>query len=143
MQRSSELLARILVLAIVAAMFVGSGSVSAQQAPRIAGIYSSMHYIPEAGDVLGEEIKIVASGKGYRGFLQFAEGSPSEVIEVDVKVVGATVSFVIPDDNFYAGQFAGTVVNGVLKGKFRFKNGGSEKVALRKGKSYWDKRPTN
>jgi hypothetical protein len=57
---------------------------------------------------------------------------------VDIEVVGSGVSFSIPDSSPYAGRFNGTVENGTLNGEFRFKSGGSEKVELSKGKSYWD-----
>jgi hypothetical protein len=38
----------------------------------------------------------------------------------------------------YAGSFTGTLTNGWLRGKFRFKAGAEERVALRRGQSYWD-----
>jgi len=97
-----------------------------------------MHYIAEAGDVLGTEIKIVYAGDHYQGALQFAEGAPGELIIVDVESKENSIQFAIPDGNPYAGNFSGKIKNGWLRGAFRFKSGGEGKVALHKGKSYWD-----
>jgi hypothetical protein len=131
--------------ALLSAIFVASislcalpGLAQAQKEPRITGTYTDMHYNEEGGDVLGEEIRIVYSAGGYQGALQFAEGVPEALIVVGVKVDGNKISFTIPGDSSYAGQFSGAIENGVLKGEFRFKAGGSEKVSLKKGKSYWD-----
>jgi hypothetical protein len=109
-----------------------------QKAPRITGTYTDMYYNREGGDVLGEEIRIVYTSRGYQGALQFAEGVPEALVVVDVKVDGSRISFTIPEDSPSGGQFSGAIENGVLKGEFRFKAGGSEKVSLRRGKSYWD-----
>src|SRR6267378_2549320 len=45
--------------------------------PRITGTYSDMHYVSDAGDVIGTEIKIVFTGTDFEGALQIAVGSPS------------------------------------------------------------------
>lgn len=113
-------------------------SVRAQRASRITGTYTSMYFNKEGGDLLGEELKIVLTSKGYQGALQFAEGEPSELMIVDVQIEGNKVSFIIPATYAYAGQFSGTIQNGVIRGMFRFKGGGQEVVELKKGKSYWD-----
>jgi hypothetical protein len=97
-----------------------------------------MYYNAEGGDVIGDEIKIVYTRKGYQGVVQFAEGAPDELMIVGIEVVGAKVSFSVPDSSPYAGQFTGVIENGILKGEFRFKTGGADKVELKKGKSYWD-----
>lgn len=106
--------------------------------PRIAGTYSNLHYIEEAGDLLGEEIKIVPGSPDYQGAFQVAQGAPEKLIVVDIKVDGAKIRFTIPDSSSYAGEFTGEVENAVLKGQFRFKSGASEKVELPRGKGYWD-----
>ena len=106
--------------------------------PRIAGTYSNLHYIEEAGDLLGEEIKIVPGSPDYQGAFQVAQGAPEKLIVVDVKVEGPKIRFTIPDSSSYAGEFTGKVENAVLKGQFKFKSGVSEKVELPRGKGYWD-----
>jgi len=106
--------------------------------PRITGTYSAMRYVPDAGDVIGTEIKIVFTGKGFQGALQIAEGSPGALMLVEVEQKGNSISFSIPEDSPYAGTFHGSISGGVLRGDFQFKTGGSQAVVLRKGKSYWD-----
>lgn len=106
--------------------------------PRIAGTYSNLHYIEEAGDLLGEEIKIVPGSPDYQGAFQVAQGAPEKLIVVDAKVEGPKIRFTIPDSSSYAGEFIGKVENAVLKGQFKFKSGVSEKVELPRGKGYWD-----
>ncbi len=110
----------------------------AQEPIRITGTYSDMYYNKEAGDVVGEEMRIVATAAGYQGVLQFAEGVPSDLIVVDVKLDGNKVSFSIPGSSVYAGPFAGTLDNGVLRGELRFKSGTTEVIRLPRRKSYWD-----
>jgi hypothetical protein len=109
-----------------------------QRQVKITGTFSNMHFIKEAGDVLGYEIKIVYAGGSYQGALQFAEGAPSELVIVKIHKDGNKISFSIPDDNPYAGEFQGSVSSEALQGEFRFKSGGIEKVTLHRGKSYWD-----
>lgn len=118
--------------------FVGHSAAPPQVEPRITGKYSNMQYVPEAGDVVGYELRIVYTAVGLQGTLQVAEGVPGPLIIVDVVQNGSSVSFEIPGDTTFAGEFHGTVANGWLNGEFRFKEGSKETVALRKGKSYWD-----
>jgi len=110
-----------------------------QTSRNITGTYTNMSYIEDAGDVVGYEIKIVFIGDGFQGALQIAEGVPGKLILVEVQSPDTKVSFSIPDSSGpYAGQFVGTIEGSVLKGEFRFKDGGSDKVELKRGKSYWD-----
>lgn len=110
----------------------------ARSTPRITGTYSDMYYNSQGGDVLGTEIKIVNTRKGFQGVIQFSEGAPEELVVVDIQIKNGSVSFVIPESSPYAGEFTGTIGNGFLKGEFHYKSGGSNKVELKKGKSYWD-----
>jgi len=123
---------------LVSAILTLPSSVEAQKPARITGTYTNMHYVAEAGDVIGYEIKIVSTGDRFQAAVQIAEGVPGEMVVVDVQLDDGMISFSIPDSNSYAGQFRGTIENGVLKGEFLFKNGGAKKVELRRGKSYWD-----
>jgi hypothetical protein len=109
-----------------------------QKQVKITGTFSDLHFVKEAGDLLGTEIKIVYAGGSYQGALQFAEGAPSELVIVKIHKDGNKISFSIPDDNPYAGEFQGSVSSEALQGEFRFKSGGTEKVTLHRGKSYWD-----
>ncbi len=110
----------------------------AQQAAKVTGTYTNMHFNKEGGDLLGQELKIVLTRKGYQAALQFAEGGAGELIIVEINIEGEKISFVIPDSYADAGQFSGTIQNGVIRGLFRFKGGGEERAELKRGKSYWD-----
>jgi hypothetical protein len=123
----------LLFVAVVTTM-----QLEAQKSPRITGTYTNMYYNRGGGDVLGDEIKIVFTGTEFQGALQIAEGVPGPLMVVQIHANGSTIDFVLPDSSPYAGQFSGTIENGILKGEFRFKSGGADKVELRKGKSYWD-----
>ena len=127
------------LLALTAtAIFGQTKPPSLQKTFRATGTYSNMYYNAEAGDVIGDEIKIVYTRNGYQGVMQFAEGEPEELVIVSVKVKGTSISFSVPNSSPYSGQFAGVIENGTLKGEFRFKTGGVDRVELKKGKSYWD-----
>jgi hypothetical protein len=122
------------------AVLSGTVLASAQSRYRIAGTYTNITYIEEADDVVGYELKIVpAKENKYEGALQIAEGVPSDVMVVDVQAKGNKITFVIPPKyKPFDGQFSGAVEKDVLKGEFRFNSGASDKVALKRGKSYWD-----
>jgi hypothetical protein len=109
-----------------------------QNALRLTGTYSDMYYNVQGGDVLGTEIRIVNTRKGFQGVIQFSEGAPEELVVVDIQIKNNAVSFVVPEPSPYAGEFTGTISDGILRGEFRYKSGGSSKVELKKGKSYWD-----
>src|ERR1700730_17937460 len=64
--------------------------------PRLTGTYSDMYYNVQGGDVLGTEIRIVNTRKGFQGVIQFSEGAPEELVVVDIQIKNDAVSFVIP-----------------------------------------------
>lgn len=105
---------------------------------KITGTYTSLHFNSEGGDLLGQELKIVLTQKGYQGVLQLAEGGAGELIVVDVQINADKLTFTIPDTYGDAGRFEGTIQNGAIRGIFTFKGGGTNNFDLKKGKSYWD-----
>jgi hypothetical protein len=142
MQRPPFATTRIRTTLIIAAIFFLLASLSANPtfaaANRITGTYSNLAFNSEGGDLIGVELRIAATRKGYQGVLQFAEGVPEDLILVDLQVKGQQIQFVIPESSRYAGSFSGVVRNGVLTGHFKYKNNGAEDIVLKKGKSYWD-----
>jgi len=100
-----------------------------------------MHYIQEAGDVLGTEVWIVYGGDRYYATVQIAEGSPIPPVVVPVEVSGSRVKFTVrepfvdqdgkpaPD---LAIAFDGTVTRAGLSGTM-----GSERLDLKRRNSYW------
>ena len=137
MAKEKVFLSAAVTAALVLIMCAGVAAQSAKAA-KITGTYTNMYFNREGGDVLGEELKIVRTRKGYQGALQVAEGAPGELVVVDIKVTGDRIDFTVPDSHPDASQFSGTVQGGVVRGEFRYKTGGTQKVTLRKGKSYWD-----
>jgi hypothetical protein len=93
-----------------------------------------MRFIEDAGDVVGTEIKIVYAGDHFQGALQFAEGTRGRLVLVNVIQEGSAVRFAVPDDSELPGSFTGKVCDGLLRGTFHFKDGGTEAVVLRRGR---------
>jgi hypothetical protein len=103
----------------------------------INGIYSNMSYNQEAGDLIGVEIFIFPSKTGHFAFVQIAEGGFPYAALIPVKLDGDKIEFLLPNDGVYAGgKFIGIVKNGYIDGKFEGTMH-SEKLKLKKGKSYW------
>jgi len=115
-------------LVLVAGLFTLAALPAPAQQVRVTGLFSDMHYIPQAGDVLGTEVFIVVSPGGYSAVVQLAEGQPQMPVVVPVNVNGLDVSFSLPNNL----KFAGRVSNSALVGTLGF-----DKVSLRRGKSYW------
>lgn len=128
----------LLLMGLVSLLVLLSGASAVPPGKDVVGTYTNLKFNQEGGDLLGVELRIVRTKKGYQGVLQFAEGGPEELILVDVQVEGKRIKFVIPDDNSNAGSFSGVIENGALTGHFQYKSGGDEDVVLKKGKSYWD-----
>jgi hypothetical protein len=107
------------------------------------GTFSSLEYSREGGDLLGTEIKIVATKKGYQGALQIAEGGPSNLMLVQVAIDNDNVRFEIPNDpNYrpYAGwKFEGKIDDKSLKGNFSIGAKKADSETLTRKCSYWDK----
>jgi hypothetical protein len=105
--------------------------ISAAADARISGIFTSLKYHEEAGDLLGYEILIVPTGNEWSAVVQVAQGELGVPFVVPVTVKGQTISFPIPDE-FGGGSFNGKISSKSLKGTF-----GNDTVNLRRGKSYW------
>jgi len=110
----------------------------AKQQIQITGIYSDLHYIPEAGDVIGMEIFIVYGGnKDYHAMIQVAEGAPEPPLLVKLKVTGSNVEFIQPEHAgslSVLGNFKGKITARGLTGKFEKET--ALRVLKRKN-SYW------
>jgi len=84
---------------------------------RATGVYSSLYFNKEGGDLLGAEILIFPS-KGPTGFfalVQLAEGGAPFAVLVPVRVAGTQVEFTMPVSGPYGGlNFTGTITRGNL-----------------------------
>jgi len=105
------------------------------------GTFSSLTYNREGGDVVGAEIKIVATRKGFQGALQIAEGGPSPLMVVDVLFEKDRVRFKIPESypEYGGGVFEGQIDAKGISGAFTFRGVRGDKENLIRGRSYWDK----
>jgi hypothetical protein len=132
------------MIAVVAALLLathsGSTAERASQVPRVAGIYSNLSFNSEGGDVLGIEILIVPSSRGYAVVFQSSEGEPAVPVVVLANLVGNKLTFTLPSDSSYAGAFVGTITAEGMEGSFAEGHkdpGGSPIIRLKRGKSYW------
>ena len=114
------------LLLITMFSLVASSATAVSPVTKVTGIYSDLHYIADAGDVLGMEILIVLGGEqGYFAVLQCAEGLPSKPVVVAATVRGAEVEFAPhdePNSHCPKARFIGTVTRAGLRGKFEGTN---------------------
>jgi hypothetical protein len=104
-------------------------------APKVAGIFSDLHWVEEAGDLVGTEVFLFHGRAGYWALLQLAEGAPRDPSLVSATVSGTAVEFPFPAFGPKA-VFKGLVTATRLEGAI---TGGSAPVKLslpRRG-SYW------
>ena len=101
-------------------------------ARRITGTYTNLEYNKEGGDLLGEELRIVGTRRGYQGVFQNAEGGIGELILVEIKLAGNRIEFAVPDlpPLYEARQLSGTIEPTMI----RF----SDEDILKRGQSYWE-----
>ena len=111
------------------------GSVTTAKLPfKITGIYSSLYFNNESGDILGEEIMIVFSNKGYIATYQSSEGEPTIPVVTKVNIVNNTIIFTLPPPFDIQGEFIGTISKNMLIGKFKKSN---QVLTLERKNSYW------
>jgi len=110
---------------------------------RATGVYSSLYFNKEGGDLLGAEILIFPSKSptGFSALVQLAEGGAPFAVLVPVRVSGTLVEFTISASGPYGGlNFTGTVTRTELIGKWSSGNafaGTGDRERLKRGKSYW------
>jgi hypothetical protein len=111
---------------------------AAEEKMKYTGTYSSLEYHRTTGDLVGVEIRIVLTRAGYQGSVQFSDGEPGPLMLVRVTFEKNAVRFEIPTSQPDAGVFEGKVSARGIRGRFTYKNGGTQDVDLRRGRSYWD-----
>ncbi len=124
---------KILRLVTAFLLFAVACLVHAGDATRLTGVFSNLEYIEEAGDLVGWEVIIVFGGDRHYAIVQDAEGSPSPPEVVALTVSGTKISFTLEDGS----TFSGVISKRGIKGSFKHQLGGTEDVALKRGKSYW------
>lgn len=109
---------------------------------RRTGTFSSMYFNEEAGDVLGVELKVVYTNKGFRAVCQIGSGEPLVPEVLEAKVEGDRITLFFNEKDGTASTFEG-----------RYTAFGIEPVdptasrwwRLKRQPSYWDEprdRPT-
>jgi hypothetical protein len=134
-----------LVLAITICGAVSTQACAVErQKVRVPGIYSSLVYSEEGGDLLGTEIFIVPSdlaNLAYVVFVQCWEGGSTPPVTVPVKVSGDSISFTVPGPSCAEGTYKGRISKAGFDGTFmrRLVDGTSkaEPVHLKRKPSYW------
>jgi hypothetical protein len=116
-------------------IFSSTQVIAAKSLPsKVTGVFSDMAYNKEGGDVIGIEIFLVYSNRGYFAVYQSSEGAPSVPVVLPAKVVGSSVSFQIPSEIDSRGSFMGTIDNNELTGCF---SGNGQSIHLKRKPSYW------
>ena len=104
----------------------------AQQQPRVTGFFTNMHYVREAGDVVGTEVWVVyARGHFYAAF-QDAAGEPDPPVVVPVDVSGSQIRFTISTPRAVT-HYSGTVGKAGLMLSVE----GNPVILLKRQRSYW------
>lgn len=129
-----------MIVAVVGASAVAPQALPAAQPLKATGIYSDMSFNQESGDVLGIELYVVLSSKGYVVVFQSSEGEPTVPVVVVAKIEGDTIEFELPPGCAYAGRFTGTLTDEGITGTFpsgRLGPKGNKIIRLKRGKGYW------
>jgi hypothetical protein len=97
----------------------------------LAGTFSDVTYHESIGDVTGTKVELVRGENGWFAFCQMWEGGPEDPVLVQVKRLGTSVEFDLPEDWGCLKHFRGRVTAKALIGSF---SGGADcddvKVAL-------------
>ena len=107
-------------------------------AKHITGIYSNLHYVGDAGDLVGTELVIVPAEKDYKVFFQLSEGGFPFTALATLKVTGSDIEFTLPPGGDYGGmRFKGTIKGNDLTLHPVLPAGDGMDETLKRGKSYW------
>jgi len=113
-----------------------STEITASEMSDKRGIFSSMQYYEEAGDLVGEELFIFPGCGDYCVLFQIATGGFPYAELLPLKVDGNKISFSLSDNRYKGTSFSGEVMKDKIKGSLNF-NGVENKVTYTRGKSYW------
>ena len=122
---------------IIKSAFLGLALASAGAAEQpkvhVPGIYSSLDFNDEAGDLNGIEVFIFFAGE-HMVLYQESVGEPVAPSLVKAKVNGDSIQFTVPGIAGGKRTFKGTITKSHLIGKFI---GSNETIKLPRKNSYW------
>jgi hypothetical protein len=113
---------------------------AAPSSVKVTGFFSDMTLNAETGDVLGIEIHVVPTAKGFMTVFQSSEGEPAVPVVVPTKIDGDTIELTIPAGTANAGRFVGRISSEGITGSFvgeQLGPNGRKIIHLKRGKSYW------
>jgi len=110
-------------------------------ARSVTGVYSDMCYNVGGGDILGMEIQVVYSKKGYYVVYQTSEGEPSVPVVIQTTIKDRTIEFQIPEEVPFSGNFYGQITDKGIEGKIEGYSGYASKLILKRQLSYWQRLP--
>lgn len=125
-------------LAAAAILLFSSFVACAASVIKLAGTYSSIVFNEEGGDVLGYEVRIAPTARGFQAVVQVAEGAPGPLHVVDVIQTKDSIKFDIPLDGEVKGTFEGRVTASGLEGIISLP-AGRVRVELKRTISYWER----
>ncbi len=101
----------------------------------VFGSFSSLHYIPETGGIIGREVLVLPNMNSAYVVFQCAKGGVGEPVLAPAEVSGTQVSFKITQkDGFCNGTYVGSITaKGMILRESSERNG---EFLLRK-RSYW------
>ena len=122
---------------------VGPAGIAATKAKpdriRLTGTYSNITYSDDGGDLLGEEIRLFYIGEGVlTALVQITDSNAGEAALEPIIVKGNEVDlrFSKPLSGYV--RIHGRVSQSGFEGELFLPSGKSEKIKLKRGKSYWD-----
>lgn len=112
------------------------------QKKNITGIYSSMGYVRNAGDLVGVEVFLVNTNDGIYAVFQSAEGGAASVpVVVKAFVIGNKIEFTLPENSSFPGKFIGRLEKSRIVGEFErgylSPTRPGTQFVLHRRKSYW------
>jgi hypothetical protein len=120
---------------LLMAQVVWANPTSAQKAAvKVTGVYSSLTFNKETGDVVGEEVIVGVAREGHYVVFQTSEGAPSLPVVVSAKVDGTRIKFTLPAPMATWGEFEGVISRHELVGKF---SNSEQVIKLKRKSSYW------
>ena len=130
---------KVKVILIIIFASIVCGLVWSKESERIkyTGTFTNLRYIPDTGDISGQELHIMYTTNGYQGVFQIAEGAPEPLMLVTIRYQRNQLYFEFGKDKNH-GQFDGKILRTGIKGTLKYDQGGNEEIYMKRAAGYWD-----